>query len=122
MQTQMTIFDLLRQKDLDEMPEEDMVREVSSRIGIVFQWVAYPPSKYNEGRGEWVAKYKGLRLTVGFDTNVDGEKYIGTGYDYPKEKSGGGAPCEDIDEAVDWFNRVISRYVRKGGQYEERTA
>lgn len=116
MDNQITVFDLLRRQELRELSEEEMVQQVSEQIGVKFKWVPYPPSKYNEGKGEWIGKFKGLKLTLGYNTNWYGERVIFADYDDPKNKSGGGAPCDDVLDAICWFRKIINRYLLKGGK------
>ena len=99
---QMNIFDYLPAAG----EEERMVREVGSQIGVEFNFEPFE-SKYNMGRGEWVGRYKGLIFTIGYDINCDGQKFISVGWDNKKTHAGGGAPRDNIEEAVEYFNRII---------------
>lgn len=108
MNGQMTIFDYIPTED----EEEQLARQVGSQIGVEFKYIPFEENKYNIGRGEWVGKYKCLKLTIGYDINCDGEKYIGADWDNKKTHAGGGAPCGSIEEAVEYFNRLIHRELK----------
>lgn len=122
MEKQLTIFDLLSdERSLDDMTEEEMAEEVGKRLGLTFQLFRYDANIH-----EYRAKYKDLLLTCEYDTYYGTQtRFIGVGYDDKKEKSGGGAPCDSIDEAVGWLKRLIAEREAKnerGRMGHRRTA
>lgn len=107
---QMTIFDFLPQPDddLETLPEEEMVRRISEAIGMTFK-----PVVYEYGFKEYVAKIsKHEKYTIQYDNYLginDNRRFIGVGWTY--RTSGGGSPCDSVQEAVDWFKRAITKSI-----------
>lgn len=105
---QMTIFDYLKTPggletncDLDQLPEDEMVRIVGRAIGINFEfvggvlgWVAHPKKK--------------VELSISYD-NYDlldnTNRFIGVGIDDKNNHCGAGAPCDTIRHAIEFFER-----------------
>lgn len=114
MEGQLTIFDLLEERTLEDMTEEEMITEVERRLGLRFQVKEYKgtPPLY-----EYEYKFnKDVRITCEYDTYMGtSTRFISVGYDNKKSKGGGGAPCDSIEEAVEYFKRIIKREVEGYG-------
>ena len=98
---QMTIFDFLKPEEpsLEGMTGAEAARLIGDRLGLVF-------SECNSG--EWLARYKKMRITVDmdrYDTNDsrDGKAFIGVGL--CEGLCGGGIPADSISEAVGWLKK-----------------
>ena len=101
---QMTIFDYL--SELDSIPEEEMVRQVGEAVGMVFKRVQADWFEESVGGGWYEArKSKHEKYELNYDTYLDGtnRRFIGAGWQY--KTSGGGAPCDTIQEAIDYIKR-----------------
>lgn len=99
---QMSIFDYLSAPDINDISEEEAVKLVGDRIGVKFTW--------NPVFKMWLYKKGRLRLNMNYDNfMLDDNKdlFLGVGWDCGT--SGGGSPCSGIDEAVEYFQRVIAR-------------
>ena len=101
MYEQMTIFDLLK-PSLDDLPEEDMVRQVSSATGLDFKW--------RDDFWKWECKVKDVRFSVHYSNYSFGnhERFISCGYDRKTEGSSG--PMDSLDEAIEFFKKGKERY------------
>ena len=108
---QMTIFDFLPQPedDLETLPETTMVRLISEATGLKFKPVDYKSKYYIPNTQEYVAKIsKHEEYTIQYDNYLginDNRRFIGTGYSY--KTSGGSAPCDSVQEAINWFKKVF---------------
>ena len=100
---QMTIFDYI--SELDDIPVEEMVRQVSEAVGIVFE--RKTAEWFENGTGVWYEsrKSKHEMFDLCYDRYADtNRKFIGAGWQY--KTSAGGVPCDTIQEAIDFFNRA----------------
>ena len=103
---QMIIFDYMYTPDINDISEEEAVKLVGERIGVKFTW--------NPVFEMWLYKKGRLRLNMNYDRFVlDDNKdlFLGVGWDYGT--SGGGSPCSGIDDAVEYFQRVLERSKQK---------
>ena len=104
---QLTIFDLLQEPDIDTLTIQEAVERIGERLGLSFT--------YNSFFEHYEAKKGKLLLTAEYNhystmDEKNGKRFIGVGYDCKKDQAGGGAPCDSLQEAVDWFQRIIERY------------
>ena len=94
--TQMTIYDLIPTDDLESMSDEEMVRRVSEGAGIPFK-------ASDDG---YAAKIGKVEYTLNFGRYPidDRKRFIRCGYtDKSQGYAGGGAPCNSVEDAVEWF-------------------
>lgn len=101
---QFTLFDLMPTPDINDVTEEEAVKIVSDRLGIEF--------KYNAFFKHWEGRVGKLILELDYSHyNLSGNHglFLGVGYRYGT--SGGGCPCDGIDEAVDWCRWQIERWI-----------
>ena len=110
---QISLFDLLPQSEVDELTEEDVVEQVSQRLNIKFVRI-----EINNDFHSWhqfKCKLKNVELTIdGFDTydtmdEKNGQRMIPVGFSSKKNHGGGGAPCDNVNEVVEYFKRIIDR-------------
>lgn len=111
---QMTIFDYF--SELDSIPEEEMARQVGEAVGMVFKRVKADWFENSENRGWYEArKSKHEKYELHYSTYIGSNKrFIGAGWQY--KTSGGGGPCDTIQEAIDY----IKRGMVKAQQEKER--
>lgn len=100
---QLSIFDIMPMSfpDINEIPEAEAARLVGSRIGVSF--------RYNERFRQWEGKRGKLRLSLNYDhyNKLDSNAlFLGVGYEFGT--SGGGAPCDTIEQAVRYFENKLS--------------
>lgn len=108
---QMTIFDFLpAPSDLDELPEEEMVRIVGERTGLKFQLRDLKTEFY-----QYETKIGKAKITVNysnyFSEVCNGKRFISVGY--MNGTGGAGAPCDSVDDAVEIIKRYIERIRRE---------
>lgn len=106
MDGQMTIWDWLKPDypDFKSISHDETVRIISEATGI--------PFKFRDSFWGWQAKIGRVRFDLEFDTYSGTDRpFIGCSYDIGI--GGGGAPCDDIQEAVNWFTVRKERYVQK---------
>lgn len=108
---QMTIWDLLPEESLENIPEEEAVRRIGDAIGVSFD--------YNNFFGDYrvkVGKYTLMIEYARYFTDMDdmnneegkGELFIGVGYEDNKH-CGASAPVDSIKEAIEWFEKWRER-------------
>ena len=112
MDGQMTIFEFLPQEsDFAAMPEAQVIRIISDRIGIELKYTEYGDFH------EYSAKVGKLTITAKISTYlcthgesgtvIDGHKFISVGYG--NSNGGAGSPCDSIDEAVEFLKKAIEK-------------
>lgn len=105
---QFTLFDLMPTPDINDVTEEEAVKIVGDRLGIEF--------KYNAFFKHWEGRVGKLVLSLNYSHFVlDDNHNLFLAVDYRHGTSGGGCPCDGIDEAVDWCRWQIERWNGKGG-------
>lgn len=116
--TPSTMYPVEDGTDLENMDELDMVSRISEELEKVFAKVVHIYG--NKKTVEYKCKVPGgLVLTIDgfsrYDTEdeFDGKRMILVGYDDKKNHSGGGGPCDSIDEAVEYFQNILRRYDRQ---------
>jgi hypothetical protein len=101
MDGQMTIWDFMTEQPLESIPEEEMVRQIGSALGVNFV--------YDPHFGNYRAKVGKSTLRVEYDHYdgcFDDALFIGCDFDSgPPHSSGAGAPCDSIREAIKWFEK-----------------
>lgn len=103
MDGQMTIWDWIKPDypDFKSLSHDEVVGIISDATGI--------PFKFRDSFWGWQAKIGRIRYELEFSTYMGTDKpFISCGYDIGN--GGGGAPCDNIQEAVDWFNDKKGKY------------
>lgn len=104
---QMSIFDFLKPdaRDIDKLPENEMVSVISNATGIPFKW--------SDGSGEYQAKIGKCNYRVrygNYNLPDDKARYISCGYSMQTgDMRGAGAPCNSLDGAIKFFNAALVR-------------
>ena len=125
---QMSLFDMMPAEDGDTLESKTIAQiaaDISMLVGVNFN-----PKTWADGEVQYVARLdKSNTLTLSedhYDTEDEshGLRFLGCGYDFKDDNSGGGAPCDTIDDAVVYFRKRIKQYktmkeLRK--QKEDRT-
>lgn len=101
---QITIYDLLEDdpivSDFLGMTIEEIAGYIGEKIGLTFE--------YNSFFDEYQARYKGIIFDLNLSTySATGIPFISVGYENKKEHSGGGRPCDSIEEAIRYFKNKI---------------
>lgn len=107
MDGQMSIFDILPIGNteaicIDATPEDEMVKLIGYALGIVF--------KYNGHLEQYEHVQRKLKLTVqysNYDLEDNHDRFISCGWDNSKTHSGGGRPCDSMEEAVKYLRTVM---------------
>ena len=115
MAQQMTIFDLLETPEWTGMTLKQIASYISEKTGLNF----IPDTRYHGEFNSYIA-YKTNRLffTLGLGAyqtydERHGQPFISVGYDNKKDLSGGGAPCDSLEEAIEYFNYRLNSEVIK---------
>ena len=97
---QMSIFDFLPVEDLDELPEEDMVRQIGAALGIEF--------KYEDDLWGWTFRQKKKVLSVHYSNYSFGDcrRFISVSANCAT--GGCSGPMDSIEEAI--------RFARSGAE------
>jgi hypothetical protein len=110
---QLSLFDMMPTENGDTLESKTIAQiaaDISMLVGVNFN-----PKTWNDGDVQYVAKLNKaniLTLTEDHYNTEDehnGKRFLGCGYDF-EDKSGGGAPCDTIDEAVAYFRKRIEEY------------
>ena len=110
---QMSIFDFMPADDGDTL-EGKTIAQIAADISMIVG-VNFNPKTWNDGDVQYVARLdKNNTLTLSEDhynteDEENGKRFLGCGYDF-EDKSGGGAPCDTIDEAVAYFRKRMEQY------------
>lgn len=104
MDGQMSIWDFIKPKELslDDIPEAEMVRQISAATGLDF--------KYIDDFWGWQVKVKKVTFAVKYDNyrmedNTD--RFIGA--DWQTTTQGSSVPCDSIPRAIKFFQAAIER-------------
>lgn len=105
---QLSIFDLFPEyPDFNTVSEEKCVSIIGDVLGLKFS--------YSVRFGVWKARIGCIDLSVNYSTYMGSEtRFISVGYDNRRDHSGGGAPCDSIDEAIRYFRKCIEKGNRNG--------
>ena len=105
---QLSIFDYMKPKELYDLSEAEMIKRLSERTGLNF---IYVPLRWTETKGEYKATVKKAEFTAGYDCYADSmTRFIAI--EWAVFTSGGGSPCDSIDEAVERLKYYIE-YAQK---------
>lgn len=117
---QLTIFDYMQpsnQKSIEGKSLDEIAAIVSMQLGLDFKprtWeydgIEHKVFEAVISKGKVFELREGFYSTQGLNDYFDkryGKRYIGVGYKF-KPYSGGGAPCDDIDQVVNYFRAVLS--------------
>lgn len=102
---QLSLFDSEELPDIGTVTEEQAAEIVGEQIGVKFS--------FNKFYEHWIAKMGKLELNLNYDSYaIGGKLFLGVGYVHkePEDYSGGGSPCDSIEEAVKYFKDKIRRY------------
>lgn len=118
MSYQMTIFDVLKEQTPDwrDMSLKQIAAYISEKTGLNF----IPDTRFKGEFNEYIAyKTSKLFFTLGLGNyntldERNGVSFISVGYENKKDLSGGGAPCDSLDEAIEYFNYRIRRTAING--------
>lgn len=106
---QMSIFDLLPQQSIYDIPEEDMVARIGNAIGVTFI--------HDKFYGDYRAKIGKCVLQVEYSTYMgcfNDARFISVGLSMgPPTYLGAGAPVDSIEEAIQWFEKRRAKFDRK---------
>jgi len=101
---QMSLFDFVNVEDmpLDDLPENEMVRQIGLSTGLEF--------KYNDFLETYQAKVKGVTFSVKYSKySVEPyTRFIGCSWD--TKTQGCSAPVDSLDGAVRFFKKAIARF------------
>jgi len=114
---QMTVFDLLPRPSWTEMTLKQLAAYIGEQTGLLF----IPDTRFHGEYSEYIAYYTSkLFFTLGLDyfetcDEDNGKPFISVGWENKKEMSGGDAPCDTLEDAIDYFRSAIARNVHKFG-------
>lgn len=111
MSYQITVFDLLDTPEWTNMTLKQIAAYISSQTGLNF----IPDTRWHGKYNEYIAYHTSkLFFTLGLD-NYDtfdernGKPFISAGYESKKDNSGGGSPCDTLEEAIEYFRHKLER-------------
>ena len=111
MDGQMTIFDFLPAPNisLEDMSDEEMISTLESATGLSFSKIEWRWD--DKVQYEYEAKKGNVKYTASFSRYLtdNRDRIIMVGYERKKNYEGGGAPCESLEEAVNWLKRQMRR-------------
>ena len=110
---QLTIFDVLteRSPEWTEMTLKQIASYVSEHTGLNF----IPDTRYHGDFNIYIAYHTSKYFfTLGISTYLEldgiaGSPFISVGYENKQELSGGAAPCDTLEDAVEWFRYRLMR-------------
>ena len=111
---QLSLFDMMPAEDGDTL-EGKTISQIAADISMLVG-VNFNPKTWSDGEVQYVARLdKNSTLTLSedhYDTEDEshGLRFLGCGYDFKNDNSGGGAPCDTIDDAVAYFRKRIEQY------------
>ena len=114
MSYQMTIFDILNETkpEWTDMSLKQIAAYISDQTGLNF----IPDTRFHRAFDGYIAYYTSklfFKLGLGrYRTNDErhNQPFISVGYDDKKDLSGGGAPCDTLEEAIEYFRFFLERY------------
>lgn len=105
MAEQMNIFQLMTAPDINDCSEEEAVEIIGNRLGVKFIWNEF----FDRWQGRKGKMELALRYSHFFPDVFDGRLFLGA--DYWIEHGGGSCPCDSIDEATEYFEKAIARWM-----------
>ena len=119
---QMTIFDFLEpeteEKSIESLSIEEIAKITGEALGITFT-----KGRLNTENEYYEAKI-GKHIKVSVDKSQyfpginDGRWFIGA--DVMSGTSGASAPCDSIEEMIEWFRKQIRRYQKEEAENGKR--
>lgn len=113
MQGQISIFDILDpgKDDFETMPIERAAEIVGKELGVKF--------KLDEShfKGHYSAKIKGFYISIGFNVNYEGKRYLDTEVAY--KKGGYGNPANSIDDCIQSIKSYMEKELARERQQEK---
>lgn len=118
---QMTIFDFLEPETKDNIESlslEEIAKIAGEALGITFQ------KGRLETENEYYEAKIGKRIKVSVDKSQyfpginDGRWFIGA--DIVSGTSGSSAPCDSIEEMIEWLRKQIRRYEKEEAENAKR--
>ena len=109
MQGQLSLSDVYG--ELLDQSEESIVQDIGKGTGLRFALCEI----HNKYRHEecYKAKRGKVEFEICFNTYVDSSKmFIDVGY--LTKKSSGGAPCDSVNKAIDYINKILLREATNG--------
>lgn len=109
---QLTIFDVIEPEyqDWHDMSLKEIASYIGNKAGLNF----IPDTRFHGEFNEYIAYYTSkVFFTVGignYDTldERNGKPFISVEYEDKATHSGGGAPCDSLDEAINYFRSKIN--------------
>ena len=106
---QITIFDIIEEPESDwrTMSLKQIASYISNKTGLNF----IPDTRYHGEFNEYIAYYTSyLFFTLGLSSyntldERNGKTFISVGYDDKKDHSGGGMPCDDLTEVIEFYKQ-----------------
>lgn len=115
---QITIFEIVEpstEPDFTQMTLKQIADHISERTGLHF----IPDTRFHGEFNEYIAYYTNtLFFTVGISHYMTGDErqgkpFISVGYECKKTRSGGGRPCDSLQEAISFFKIELQKNKRK---------
>lgn len=116
---QLSLFDMMPADDGDTLEGKTIAQiaaDISMIVGVNFNPKTYEDKYERAIITEYVARLdKNNTLSLSEDhynteDEENGKRFLGCGYDFKDDNSGGGAPCDTIDDAVAYFRKRIEQY------------
>lgn len=104
MYKQMSIYDWLQPEypAISDITDTEAALIVGDAIGMTF--------KYSDLFEEWEAVRGMLKLSLEYShysLSDNQNLFLGVGYENKHDHSGGGRPCDSIDEAIRYFKGIL---------------
>lgn len=115
---QITIFEIIEpntEPDFTQMTLKQIADHISERTGLHF----IPDTRFHGEFNEYIAYYTStLFFTVGISHYMTGDErqgkpFISVEYECKKTRSGGGRPCDSLQEAISFFKIELQKNKRK---------
>lgn len=115
---QITIFEIIEpnaEPDFTQMTLKQIADHIGERTGLHF----IPDTRFHGEFNEYIAYYTNtLFFTVGLDNYMTGDErhgkpFISVEYECKETHSGGGSPCDSLQEAISFFKIKLQKNKRK---------
>lgn len=116
---QITIFEIIEpnaEPDFTQMTLKQIAEHIGERTGLHF----IPDTRFHGEFNEYIAYYTNtLFFTVRLDNYMTGDErqgkpFISVEYECKKTHSGGGSPCDSLQEAISFFKIMLQKKQTKG--------
>jgi len=110
----MTIFDIMSESTIPDWRTMSL-KQIASYVGEQTGLTFIPDTRFHRAFDSYIAYYRStLFFTLGLSNyktgdERDGQPFISVGYDNKKDLSGGGAPCDTLEEVIEYFKFFKSR-------------